>query len=44
MLHKLIYRTGVALRNPSLWNHYRFLKESETWSLQRLKDYQLTKL
>lgn len=44
MLHKLIYRTGVALRNPSLWNHYRFLKESEMWSLQRLKDYQLTKL
>lgn len=44
MLHKWIYKAGVALRNPSLWRYYAFLKESETWPLERLQAYQLDKL
>lgn len=44
MLHKLIYQTAVTLRNPSLWNYYKFLKESDKWPLERLEAYQFDKL
>ncbi len=37
MFHKLIYILGSKLRNPSLKNQFDFLKESETWSLEKLE-------
>lgn len=44
MLHKLIFKTGQVLRNPSLERHYRFLLKSDSWSEEQLKAYQLLKL
>ena len=44
MWYKLIYKIGVKLRNPSLTGWYQFLKQSETWNLTQLEEYQLKKL
>ena len=44
ILHKFIYYLGQNYRNPSLKKHFKFLKESENWSLKKLEDYQLKKL
>lgn len=44
MIHKLLYNLGVFLRNPSLKSHYKFLLESDHWSLEQLQAYQLGKL
>ncbi|NAS29836.1 phenylacetate--CoA ligase family protein [Flavobacteriaceae bacterium R38] len=44
MLHKLIFKIGQNLRNPSIDGWYSFLKKSETWSLEKLETYQLEKL
>lgn len=40
MFNKLVYLLGVKLRNPSLHKHLRFLKESDSWSLEKLQEYQ----
>ncbi|MBI9042226.1 phenylacetate--CoA ligase family protein [Lutibacter sp.] len=44
MSYKLIFKIGQNFRNPSLTKNYLFLKESEHWSLEKLKAYQLLKL
>lgn len=44
MLHELIYKLGVKLRSPELMKKYIFLKESEKWTLEELKAYQLKEL
>ncbi len=41
MWREKIYKIGVKRRNPSLWKKFHFLKESETWSRQKLEEYQL---
>lgn len=41
MIHKLIYKAGVRLRSPELFTEYKFLKESEKWSIEKLEAYQL---
>ena len=37
---ELLYRLGARWRNPSLFPRYRLLKETEGWSLDRLRAYQ----
>ena len=44
MFYKIIYLLGSQLRNPSLKNQLKFLKKSDTWSLDKLESYQLQKL
>ncbi|WP_340066135.1 phenylacetate--CoA ligase family protein [Ascidiimonas aurantiaca] len=44
MIHKLIYRVGQKIRNPSIRKWYHFLKESEKWPREKLETYQLQKL
>ncbi len=44
MIHKLLYNIGVSLRNPILKKHYKFLLESDNWSLEQLQAYQFGKL
>ncbi len=44
MLHKLIFLSGQKRRNPSLAEHYAFLKESEKWPREKLRQYQWEKL
>lgn len=44
MIYKLIFKLGQHLRNPSMEECSLFLKESESWSLEALEDYQLKKL
>lgn len=44
MIHRLIYELGVSLRNPFLKSHYKFLLESDKWSLEQLQEYQFSKL
>ncbi|MCE7992585.1 MAG: phenylacetate--CoA ligase family protein [Roseivirga sp.] len=43
-LAKSIYLAGAKRRNPGLYGWYDFLKESESWELQRLREYQLQEL
>jgi phenylacetate-CoA ligase len=38
---KFIYRMGARLRNPSLFERFHFLKETEHWPLHRLREHQL---
>ncbi|MEH6514608.1 MAG: phenylacetate--CoA ligase family protein, partial [Maribacter arcticus] len=40
MIKRLIYQLGVKWRNPSLMGHFTFLKKSDNWSLEQLKQYQ----
>ena len=42
-MYKLIYKIGVKLRNPTLVKKYKFLKETENWSLDKLNKYQFEK-
>ena len=44
MSHRIIYNAGVALINPSLKKHYKFLMETDKWTLKQLKQYQFEKL
>ncbi len=44
MIEKIIYNLGQKIRNPSLKKQFKFLKESETWSLKKLEEYQLKKI
>lgn len=44
MFHKIVFKIGQKLRNPSINNWYSFLKESEKWSLEELEAYQFKKL
>lgn len=44
MIYKAIYKIGVANRNPSMFKILNFLKESDQWDAQRLKQYQFEQL
>ena len=44
MLSKLIYKIGERNRNPSIKPWFKFLKQSESWTLQELEAYQLMRL
>ena len=44
MLHRFIYNLGVAFKNPSLKKHYKFLLDTDKWTLEQLKHYQFKKL
>ncbi len=44
MLHKLIFNLGLRLRSPELIEKYKFLKESEKWSIEELEKHQLKQL
>ena len=44
MLHKIIYKLGESIRNPSLKNNYNFLKKSQLLPIDKLEKYQLKKL
>jgi phenylacetate-CoA ligase len=44
MFYKVIYLLGSRLRNPSLKNQLKFLKKSDSWTLEELESYQLQKL
>jgi phenylacetate-CoA ligase len=44
MLAKILFKLGQRFRNPSLSSWYLFLKNSEKWTLDELKAYQLEKL
>lgn len=37
----LLYKLGVALRNPHLKAHFRFLMKTDRWSIDKLNQYQL---
>lgn len=41
---KLLYKLGVAFRNPSLFPSLDFLQKTDKWSLEELHAYQLKKL
>lgn len=43
MFHKLIYLAGIKRRNPSLLPYLKFLKETDRWSIDRLRSYQFEK-
>lgn len=43
MMHKLLFKFGVRLRNPSLYDYLSFLEESDGWSHKKLIDYQINK-
>lgn len=40
LLYKSLYTLGAKYRNPSLQKHFKFLKETESWTLGELKAYQ----
>jgi len=40
MIYNNIYKIGVRYRNPSLWQYYIFLKNSETWNSGQLQQFQ----
>ena len=44
MWSKLIYKIGERYRNPSIKTWFKFLKQSESWTLSDLQDYQLNRL
>lgn len=44
MLHKFIYLIGVKLRSSEIFQKYKFLKNSENWSLKQLEEYQFAQL
>lgn len=44
MIHKIVYKIGRQLRNPSIKKWFLFLKTAESKSLEELKAYQLNKL
>lgn len=43
-LFKFIFLTGARFRNPSLYKHFRDLKSSEHWPLEKLKVQQQNRL
>lgn len=40
---KYIYLLGVFAHNRRIYNNYKFMKKSEKWSLNKLREYQFTK-
>ena len=38
---QLLYRIGAAWRNPSVFKRLQFLKKTEQWSAEQLREYQL---
>ncbi|MBR9859448.1 phenylacetate--CoA ligase family protein [bacterium] len=43
-IHEFIFKLGARRRNPSLFNLYNDLKESESWDRTRLESLQLSRL
>ena len=43
-LWKYVYRLGIALRNNNIPKNYDFLIQSQHWSIEKLKEYQLATL
>ena len=43
-IHKCIYSLGMRARNGKILSCYNFLKDSETWSIEKLEAHQLTLL
>ncbi|MGZ2368725.1 hypothetical protein ACXR6G_02960 [Ancylomarina sp. YFZ004] len=43
-LSKIIFQIGTKYRNPSLWQHYTELKQTEKYSLKELQAYQYSRL
>ena len=43
-LWKYVYRLGIALRNNNIPINYDFLIQSQHWSIEKLKEYQLATL
>ncbi|WP_462354511.1 phenylacetate--CoA ligase family protein [Alistipes timonensis] len=43
MFYKLIYLAGIKRRNPSLLPYFEFLKETDRWSIDKLRVYQFEK-
>tara|TARA_R110001583_G_scaffold8896_2_gene41967 strand:- start:14751 stop:16040 length:1290 start_codon:yes stop_codon:yes gene_type:complete len=43
-LSKIIFQIGTKYRNPSLWQHYTELKQTEKYSLKELQSYQYSRL
>ena len=43
-MQKIVYLIGEYLRNPSLSKWFKFLKQSESCTLQELENYQLNRL
>lgn len=43
MLNKIIYGIGTCIYNKDVIAKYKFLKETEKWSLESLQDYQYQK-
>lgn len=44
MFYKLIYLAGIKRRNPSLLPYFEFLKETDRWSIDKLRVYQFGKM
>ncbi|MFD1294245.1 phenylacetate--CoA ligase family protein [Lutibacter holmesii] len=44
MFWKVLFKIGQYLRNPSLDERFMFLKQAESWSLEKLEAYQLNQL
>ena len=43
MIHKILYKCFERYKNPSLDSYYKFLLESDFWSLEKLVEYQFLK-
>lgn len=43
MIYKILYNIGTLRRNPSLKKYYKFLKTTESWSIEQLEEYQFEK-
>ena len=43
MIHKILYKCFERYKNPSLDSYYKFLLESDFWSLEKLEEYQFLK-
>ena len=43
-IYKIINLTGTFIINNLVFSRYKFLKESQSWNLNRLKKYQIDKL
>lgn len=43
-LSEIIFKAGAKRRNPGLYDRVNFLRQSEGWKLDQLKEYQLNEL
>lgn len=44
MIHKVIFNIGARIRTPNLKTEFKFLKDSEKWSTDKLEKYQVEQL